>query len=172
MFINPKQAIIEQWITFPEWMDDKQREKCIQPNAIDFTLDQVRSIDSFSVFKISETEKIMRDTALLPSESGWALTKNYVYDGMSDFYINVPENVAAFLIIRSSFNRNGLFIQSGLYDSGYKGHIGFVIYNMGGVAYIDPHTRIGQVIFVKSENATMYAGGWNHEQGTHYTDKL
>lgn len=170
MFINPKEAIEQKWITFPDWMDEKQKEKCIQPNAIDFTVDIVHMIDQTSIFSISEQEKKMRTT--VPFESTrWVLYSPQVYDGMSDFYVNVPEGVASFLITRSTFNRNGLLIHSGLYDSGYKGHIGFVIYNIGGIAYVDQHTRIGQIVFVKSENAGMYSGGWNHEQGTHYTEQ-
>ena len=91
------------------------------------------------------------------------------YDGTSNIYLNLPENVAAQTIIRSTFNRNGIFLTSGLYDSGYKGHIGFALHNVAGYTKIEQGTRIGQIIFVRSESAGIYAGGYNHTEGTHYT---
>lgn len=171
MFINPKHAIAEGWVKFPEWMDEAFQQKCIQPNALDFTVDHVFSITE-DPFVISEAGKEMRTQhKLLPTERGFLLDVG-CYDAMSDFYVTVPAGVAAHLITRSTFNRNGLFIQSGLYDSGFKGNCGFVIYNMGGPAIIAPNTRIGQLIFTTSEDSgKLYAGGYNTEAGQHWTQK-
>lgn len=171
MFINPKQAIAEGWVKFPEWMSEESQQKCIQPNALDFTVDAIYIIGNDS-FEISETSKIMRAQTKLETFEGNFLLTQGCYDAMSDFYVNVPEGVAACLVTRSTFNRNGVFIQSGLYDSGFKGNCGFVIYNMGGNTKITPRTRIGQLIFVKSEDSgVMYAGGYNTEGGQHWTQK-
>lgn len=171
MFINPKHAIQEGWVTFPEWMSEDFKQKCIQPNALDFTVDSVYFIGD-DEFKISEEGKHMRTQSKMETFEGNFLLSKGCYDAMSDFYVNVPEGVAAHLITRSTFNRNGLFIQSGLYDSGFKGNCGFVIYNMGGSATIAPHTRIGQLIFTTSEDSgKLYAGGYNTEAGQHWTTK-
>ena len=95
-----------------------------------------------------------------------------VVDGMSNIYVDLPEGVACQLIIRSTFNRNGIFLTSGLYDSGFKGHIGFAIHNRReNQAYIGQGTRIGQVIFVESNASGLYSGGWNHDKGTHYSEE-
>lgn len=174
MFINPREAITNNWIVFPEWMDSTFQEKCIQPNAIDFTVDKLFSINpNVRDFQISENHKVMRqlDELCVRLDGTWRLNKDITYDGISDFYVNVPEGVAAFIVVRSTFNRNGVLIFSGLYDSGYSGHVGFVVYNHIGQSYIAQHTRIGQIVFVKSENSGLYAGSWNHDQGTHYTQK-
>lgn len=171
MFINPKVAIEQGWVKFPEWMSEGFQQKCIQPNALDFTVDAFYLIGE-DTFKISETDKTMRAQAKLETVEGKYLLTKGCYDAMSDFYVSVPEGIAAYLITRSTFNRNGVFIQSGLYDSGFKGNCGFVVYNMGGVTEIAPHTRIGQLIFVKSEDSgIMYAGGYNTEAGQHWTAK-
>ena len=176
MFINPKVAIEKGWVKFPDWMNEGQRNRCIQPNALDFTLDKLFTIKASNTFSISEDSKTMRGGDPTPLSTGvdgtpaWMLAPKECYDGMSDFYVDVPEGVAAMLVTRSTFNRNGVFIQSGLYDSGYRGACGYVIYNMGGAAFIAPNTRIGQLIFIESENALMYAGGYNHKEGTHYTE--
>ena len=171
MFINPKIAIEQGWIT-----GITDPDKQVQPNAIDFTLDKLFTINEGNTFIIDEDNKKMRGGAELNSWSArvgereyWTIDKG-VYDGMSDIYVNVPDGVACQLIIRSTFNRNGIFLTSGLYDSGFKGHIGFAIHNRSGKAQIGVGTRIGQIIFVESENALQYAGGYNHNKGE-YTDR-
>lgn len=174
MFINPKIAIQEGWVT-----GIVDEEKQVQPNAIDFTLDKLFTINHQNEFIISEEGKQMRGgleyPPVLHRASGmdfWTLRPNQVYDGMSNMFVKVPDGVAVQLIIRSTFNRNGIFLTSGLYDSGFEGHIGFAIHNRSGDAKIGVGTRVGQIIFVESENAMKYSGGWNHEEGTHYSEDL
>lgn len=170
MFISPNIAIDNQWIKFPDWMSDQQKQKCIQPNAIDFTVDRLFTIDDQKTFRIDEDNKTMRGgEELFPVQQYWILHTES-YDAMSDFYIEVPDGVAAYMIVRSTFNRNGLFITSGLYDSGFCGNVGFVIHNNSGTAHIKPRTRIGQLIFVDSDSVGSYAGGYNAQQGFHWTE--
>lgn len=179
MFISPKTAIEEGWIRHPDatTIDEWNNQKFISPNAIDFTLDRLFNI-SYTPFHISEEGKKMRGgeeiTPIVPraesSPNYWKLDADTVYDGMSNAYLNIPEGVAAMLIVRSTFNRNGIFITSGLWDSGYVGHVGFAIHNRSAEAYITPGTRVGQIIFVSSDNAGVYAGGWNHAEGTHHSE--
>lgn len=172
MFINPRVAIQEGWIT-----GIANEEKQVQPNAIDFTLDKLFHINE-TPFVISEYGKQMRGTAPYHAITDraselpyWRLKSNSVYDAMSDMYVTVPEGAAAMLIIRSTFNRNGIFLTSGLYDSGFQGHIGFCLHNRSGAeARVFQGTRVGQIIFVESKTALMYSGGWNHEQGTFSQD--
>lgn len=179
MFINPKIAIEKGWIKFPNWMDENFRNKCIQPNAIDFTLDKVFTVSVNDDFVISETTKKMRGNSILEprvmtlmsgqqrfdGQPGWELCDG-LYDCLSDFYVDLPDGVAAMLVPRSTFVRNGLFWTSGLYDSGFKGHIGGILHNRAGVACIKPNTRVGQIIFIQSDSAGLYSGGWNHDAGT------
>lgn len=164
MFINPKTAVEKGWI-----QRIHNPDKQIQPNAIDFTVDDIQIVSSMPAH-VSESNKTMRLLENLPLVKGrWELMPNRVYDGTSEVFVDIPEGVAAVLWTRSTFARNGVFIMSGLYDSGYKGHIGFTIYTPGGFLTIEPHTRIGQIGFIHSESAGLYSGGWNHQQGTHYT---
>ena len=179
MFINPKIAITNGWIKGD--IEDKN----IQPNAIDFTLDKLFTIARHQIFAINETSKKMRGgKEMEPKVNGfdydkeqmygspfWVLERRTTYDGMSNMYVELPEGVACMLIVRSTFNRNGIFITSGLYDSRFKGHIGFAIHNNSGHAHIEQGTRIGQIIFVSSDSASTYDGGWNHEEDTHYLEK-
>jgi len=175
MFISPEVAIDNGWIK-----GDIQL-KNVQPNAIDFTLDKLYTIDDAAPFVINEENKRMRggEEVQTSKESGitdydgkyyWTLKPHTTYDFMSDFYVEIPEGVACQLVIRSTLNRNGLFLTSGLYDSGFKGHIAGAIHNRSGFAFIEPGTRVGQIIFVESKNAGMYAGGYNTDEGKHYSE--
>jgi deoxycytidine triphosphate deaminase len=90
---------------------------------------------------------------------------------MSDFYVSVPEKVAGDLIIRSTLNRCGLALNSGLWDSGFKGNLGAIIYNRtSGQFRLMPHTRVCQLKFIMSDSSGMYAGGYNREMGKHWLD--
>ncbi len=179
MLINPKIAIENKWITHSECttLDDWKERKFISPNAIDFTVDTLFNINEDNPFVISEDRKIMRGGETFTdnqygSYNGegnyWRIFPHTVVDFMSDVYVDLPEGIAATLIIRSTFNRNGLFLTSGLYDSGFKGHIAGTIHNRSGFAFIAPGTRLGQICFWKSDSVGMYMGGYNHEQGTHH----
>ena len=169
MYINPRTAIQQGWIT---GITDLKKQ--VQPNAIDFTLDKLFSINYQNTFIISEEGKQMRggdERIAVPDrasgEEFWLLSGSTVYDGMSNIIVDLPEGVACELIIRSTLNRNGLFLTSGLYDSGFKGHIGFAIHNRSGDAKIGVGTRVGQIKFVASDSAGVYAGGYNHKEGSY-----
>lgn len=179
MFINPQHAIKQGWIKgiIDEFVQ-------IQPNAIDFTLDRLfySNEDDFIISKdpknpgkeLKQMRTMTEVSSVLDRRSGvnfYHLRSNSAYDAMSNVYVEIPVGVAAQLIIRSTFNRNGLFLTSGLYDSGFKGHIGFALHNRSGIAKIEVGTRIGQIMFIESANAGTYKGGWNHSEGTHFTEK-
>lgn len=175
MFINPKTAIEKGWIT-----GLANPEKQIQPNAIDFTADKAFTV-AIEYAYVSEEGKQMRgsEPAALTKSSmtwspeppewkdWWAIPGRDMLDFLSDVYVDLPEGVAAQLVIRSTLARNGLILTSGLYDSGFKGHIGFLLHNLHSQpAFIAPGTRVGQIIFVRSDSAGAYAGGYNHKKGT------
>ncbi len=175
MIINPKVAIEKGWIK-----GIHNEELQVQPNAVDFTIDRVFGINDLNPFIICNDPdnagkelKQMRGTGSMepvPDRRTNVLFYNLLpktsYDILSDVYVSIPEGVAALTIIRSSFCRNGLFVTSGLYDSGFSGHVGCILHNMSGAAKIEQGVRIGQIILVEASTAKMYAGGWNHTIGT------
>lgn len=179
MFISPLTAIKEGWITHPDCktIEDWQSNQFISPNAIDITLDRVFHMQSTSTFIITEDVKHMRKTQeLFPIThkdgiDNLFMIQNGCVDVMSSFYVTIPEGVAAFLIVRSSLNRNGLFVTSGLYDQGFSNYIGFVLHNRGHLAFIAPKTRVAQIVFVKSEDSgVMYNGIYNSNSGEHWSE--
>lgn len=178
MFISPRTAIKEGWVT---GIVDEAKQ--VQPNAIDFTLDRLFTMDGNNTFTIAtdttgKEVKVMRggkEIDAMPNirvmatptdKSSFYIQSRTSYDMLSNMYVKLPEGVAALIIIRSSFCRNGLFVTSGLYDSGFNGHVGCVIHNNSGPAQIEKGIRIGQIMFVQAEAAGLYAGGFNHGKGT------
>jgi len=163
MFINPQRAISEGWVS-----GITNPEKQIQPNAIDFTLDKAFTINDETPFIISESNKIMKGADPYPPAGGtWFIDKGGMLDCLSDMYCDLPLGVAAMLIIRSTLSRNGIQLMSGLYDSGFQGHIGFLLHNRSTqFAQIAAGTRVGQIIFIASDSKEVYAGGYNHNLGT------
>lgn len=177
MYINPHKAIQEGWVKFPEWMDEEFRQKCIQPNAIDITLDRVFDLKTTTSLVLTEDTKTMRETQeIFPTahrngiDNLFAIPTGCI-DIMSDFHVTVPAGIAAFLIVRSTLNRNGLFVTSGLYDQGFDNYVGFVLRNEGPIAFIAPHTRVAQLVFVAAEDSgKLYDGDYNKSVGDHWSD--
>lgn len=184
MFISPQTAIEQGWIKRSDGAEIAPES--IQPNAIDFTIDRVFAVDlSGKQFKVADvvvdgvvkTVKQFPDFVELEGREDadpkfdrvpmFNINGRRTYDFLSEFYVEVPEGVAALLIVRSTFNRGGLFVTSGLYDSGFKGNIGAALHNNGPFdAQVGKGTRVGQIIFVKSDSVGLYAGGYNAESGS------
>lgn len=178
MIINPEIAIKENWITFPTWMNEEQRNKCVQPNAIDFTLDRLYMHPPVSFATITETTREFPQlTEYDPTDAHsklgptWLLLPDRMYDGASDFHVALPSGVAARLVVRSSFNRAGTTLTSGLYDSGFNGDIGFMLFNKVSRVVVGVHTRVGQIIFEEAGTTKLYAGHYNTASGQEWFNK-
>lgn len=178
MIINPRIAIKEGWVK-----GIKDEEKQIQPNAIDFTLDRIFQIshNDLIVYVDPETNEEVRqmrgvsEITPIPHRSSRAeffhLQGKTSYDCMSDVFVTLPNGVAALLVVRSTYNRNGIFLTAGVYDSLFTGNIGFALHNLSnGSAKIQKGMRIGQIMFIQADSAGGYKGGYNTQPGQHYSD--
>lgn len=168
MFLSPIKALESGWI------QGDVPDNAIQPNGIDFSIDRLfrNSGESFIVspdFKRHRSYNEVKPFLFQTAEAGkgisfpaWRLTTTESYDGLSDFTVKLPSGVAAFIIGRSTFNRNGIFLTAGLYDSGFNGNIGMQIHNMSGLAVVGVGTRIGQIVFCAAESAGQYTGQYQN----------
>ena len=176
MIISPEAAIENGWI---QGIHDPSVQ--VQPNAIDFTLDHAYSV-SYAPFAIAlgddgkEQKKMRGGEEMQPfrhhlcpfNDVVWTIEGGGMIDCLSNMYVEVPDDVAVMLVPRSSITRNGLFLTCGLYDTGFKGHLGFLLHNRHtSKAFLGPGVRVGQCMFVAADSVGQYAGGWNHEKGTH-----
>ena len=132
----------------------------IQPNAIDLKVAQVFEI-SAATFTVSEEEKVHRGSSEIPTdaEGYWTLGPG-TYEIIMEGEITIGKNEAGFVITRSTLNRNGLFITSGLYDSGYSGVMAGALHVSCGVARIKRSTRVGQFLLFDAEAVNQYTGSY------------
>lgn len=163
MLIHPQTAINEGWLS-----GIRNPSKQIQPNAIDVTLDSIRKINTCDTFCLTEKDKMHRQSKELKvtDSDGWTLNEG-VYDAMSEMYVELPEGYAGWLVSRSSLVRNGVMCISGVYDSGFCGHLGAALHIPKGYVKLEQHVRFAQFVIVQSESAgLLYQGDYNHQKGT------
>jgi deoxycytidine triphosphate deaminase len=136
------------------------QEVDIQPNAIDLRLGKIFKINN-NDFIIDEEQKIHRcSEEVTLNEDGYFHLEPGSYEVIMENIINVAEGEAGFVITRSTLNRNGVFITSGLYDSGYNGVMAGVMHINCGLMKIKPGTRIGQYLCFKAESLHKYDGDY------------
>lgn len=136
------------------------QEVDIQPNAIDLRLGKIFKIKN-NDFIIDEEQKIHRGSIEVAlNEDGYYHLEPGSYEVIMENIINVAEGEAGFVITRSTLNRNGVFITSGLYDSGYNGVMAGVMHVNCGLMKIKPGTRIGQYLCFEAESLHKYDGDY------------
>lgn len=136
------------------------QEGDVQPNAVDLRLGKVFKIND-DLFQVSNDEKKHRGTEeMKPDHLGYYTLVPGHYEVVMENIINVGENEAGWVITRSTLNRNGCFLTSGLYDTGYHGVMAGVLHVTIAVARIRQGTRIGQYLSFNAEALHSYDGSY------------
>lgn len=141
---------------------DKVQPQDIQPNAVDLRLGKVFKIHNVE-FVIDETKKQHRGSSeIMVAKDGYYHLPPGLYEVIMENQIEVSTGEAGWVITRSTLNRNGVFLTSGLYDSGYNGVMAAVMHVHCGPMKIKPGTRIGQYINFEAETVHLYAGDYGN----------
>ena len=136
----------------------------VQPNAVDVRLARVFQLHSSSIFTIDETQKVHRQsTEIFPDENNYWNLPTGTYEVQMDNIVTIGDDEAGWVIVRSTLNRNGIVLTSGLYDSGYSGAMAACMHVLGGPLSIQKGTRIGQFITVKAEALHKYNGSYGFD---------
>lgn len=136
---------------------------CIQPNATDLRLDKVLKIYD-STFTLDEKIRVHRETVSLnPDIEGYYNLWDGVYSIVFQGFISMADDEAGFVIPRSTLVRNGVFITSGLYDSGYHGPMNACLHVHGGLFKVKPGTRLAQFLLFKAESLKRYDGNYGFD---------
>jgi deoxycytidine triphosphate deaminase len=141
-----------------------------QPNAIDLRVDKVFKVND-GLFEVSNEHKKHRGSIeIKPDLEGYFNLPIGHYEVVMENIISVGQGEAGWVITRSTLNRNGLFLTSGLYDSGYHGAMAGMLHVTIGQARIKKGTRIGQYLSFDAESLGMYDGdyGINKEHDKKY----
>lgn len=142
-------------------------ENQIQPASIDIRIGNNYSIveDSPSgIIRLNEEIEYRQITAdkyiLLPGQFVLATTMEFV---------ELPNNLTAFVEGRSSLGRLGLFIQNaGWVDPGFKGEITLELFNANRCAIeLNAGRRVGQLVFAKLDEHALnpYRGKYQGQRG-------
>jgi deoxycytidine triphosphate deaminase len=101
----------------------------------------------------------------LTKDDHWHLVGNVVaYPFMSDIEVEIPDGFCGWLITRSSLNRNGVIVQSGLYDAGFKGNIAGTLYKFNNnTVSLERGCRVAQFILAKAESRGLYNGQYQKQ---------
>ena len=131
-----------------------------QANAIDLRLDKVFRILP-NLFEITNDYKKHRGSEeILPDAEDFFALSPGSYEIVMENIIHVGEGEAGWVITRSTLNRNGCFITSGLYDSGYHGVMAGVLHITVGDVRIKKGTRVGQYLSFNAEALSLYDGDY------------
>jgi deoxycytidine triphosphate deaminase len=142
----------------------------VQPNAVDLRLGKVFRILP-NVCTLSEKQKGHRGSVeLQPDDQGFWHLEPGTYEVVMENIIEVGQGEAGWVITRSTLNRNGIFLTSGLYDSGYHGVMAGAMHVHCGPFSIQKGTRVGQFLLFKAESLHKYDGsyGLNKEHDKKY----
>ena len=132
----------------------------ISSNAIDMRLDRVFAV-SDDMFVIDEKSKEHRSRIQVsPDDDGYYNLGVGVYDVAMSSTVSIADGEAGWLVIRSTFNRNGVFITSGIYDSGYSGVVGGALHVNAGPVRVKHGTRVAQFVLTEAETLKMYDGDY------------
>ena len=136
----------------------------IQPNAVDLRVDKIFEMNYKNVFTIGEdngkeVKQHRGSSEIEPDQDGYWYLPTGTYEIIMENIINVGPDEAGWVITRSTLNRNGLFITSGLYDSGYHGVMAGALH-VKAFARIKKGTRVGQFLLFKSQSLKKYDGDY------------
>lgn len=131
-----------------------------QPNAVDLRLGKVFSIQSNDFVLTNDTKKHRGTVEMHPDQDGFFTLQPGSYEVVMENIVHVGNGEAGWVITRSTLNRNGCFLTSGLYDSGYHGAMAAVLHVTSGRALIKQGTRIGQYLSFNSEAIGAYDGDY------------
>lgn len=144
------------------WVTSVQSQD-VQPNAVDLRLKKVLAIQP-DTFVIDEEQKKHRSTLeVSPDSDGYFDLQPGRYEVVMENEVSIGEGEAGWVIARSTLNRNGVYITSGLYDSGFNGPIAGVMHVNVGPMKVKVGTRIAQFVLFKAEMAMRYNGDYGYD---------
>lgn len=132
----------------------------VQQNGIDLTLESI-SIITGGYLLLDDRKS---NSVPLPcSTSGvYNLQPGSAYAVEFEQEVEVPEDMCAQIIQRSTLNRMGAFMIAGLYDSGFKNRVGAVL-RCNAPIQVQKGVRVAQIIFQKADAASLYSGIYNRK---------
>jgi len=150
------------------------KQEDIQPNAVDLRVAKIFKMKNETfILSDPENKKVHRGSVEIPTlyDTNWWRLNPGTYEIVMENIVSVGPDEAGWVITRSTLNRNGVFITSGLYDSGYHGVMAGALHVTNGPVEIERGTRVGQFLLFKAQALSAYEGsyGLKSEHDKKYT---
>jgi len=133
-----------------------------QPNAVDLRINKVFKLYSDSnpfILRDNNDNLHLRREEILPDAEKMFNLSPGEYEISYEHEISVGKEEAGYIIARSTLNRNGLMITSGLYDAGYSGNMSSCLH-VSHFSRIEKGSRVAQLLLIKSEVIGEYDGNY------------
>lgn len=158
--IDPNLIIAKKIITDFSW-------DCVQPNSVDLRVKDSYSIDGGVVLHKDGSRHLpqykKQSTFLMPRFDTGEETEYYQFDPgilyQVEFYerVDLPLEVCALTILRSSMNKSGSSGEVGLFDSGYCGGTGITV-SVSHQSFVEKGAPLAQMVFLTSGARSSYNG--------------
>jgi len=138
-------------------------KKQIQPAGIDLTVSKIFKLNGIGSIDFSNEKRILpKYEEIKLDKDSWFLNEG-IYNITINEYINLPKEIAAVVLPRSSVLVCGIEVHTALWDPGYHGR-GVIYINVKRPVKIYKNARIAQMVFFEiKEPYEMYNGNYNGE---------
>lgn len=131
----------------------------LTPNGFDLTAGEIHRYESSGRLDFSNDEREIPDSTPITPEKedpaddyGWWELSPGVYKIVANETVNLPNDLMAFTVPRSSLLRMGATIDNAAWEAGFEGTGAFMLHveNTEGIA-IKENARVNQIVFVRME---------------------
>ena len=142
-------------------------ETQIQPNGLELTLKEIKTIEGIGSVDFDNSERKLPEGRLLSfDDEGWVHLPAGIYKILFNEIVNIPKNLAAIAKPRSTLIRCGVTLETAVWDAGYRGRSEsmLVVYNPEGFR-LKKDARIMQLLFYTLESKVKkgYSGIYQNE---------
>ncbi len=142
-------------------------ETQIQPNGLELTLKEIKTIEGPGAVDFDNSERKLSDSKPLEfGNNGWIHLPKGIYKVIFNEIVNIPMNLAAIAKPRSTLIRCGATLETAVWDAGYRGRSEsmLVVYNEAGFS-VKENARIMQLLFytLNTEVKEGYSGVYQNE---------
>jgi dUTP pyrophosphatase len=145
----------------------------LQQNGIELTLREVfefRKEETGALAFDNSKRRVVEGRKLDFDNLGWITLRKGAYRIVFNEIVNIPRNIFALARPRSSLLRNGLSVETALWDSGYSGRSEslLIVHNSAG-CLLEKNTRLIQLVFFRQSKLVEaeYTGRYANENKTH-----
>jgi len=127
-------------------------EEQIQQSGIDMTVEKIFALEGAGTIDFSNEERKFPEEKELDFENDKIKLEKGCYKVRFNEVVSIPANATAFGLSRSSLLRMGAFVETALWDPGFKGKSEslLVVKNPAGLI-IKKNARVMQLVFIELE---------------------